>query len=136
MRRIAVLASLAAVAGLGAAEAPTGKPYRLVPVVSGLQEPVYVTTPASEPDNLYIVEKRGRIRVRVGTRLLAKPFLDLRGKVAGDTEQGLLSVAFHPQYRRNHRLFVYYTDLDDDIRIVEYRSRGFRALPGRRGKSS
>ena len=67
MKTIALCAVAAAVAGLGAAAAgPAGKPYRLVPVVTGLKEPVYVTTPISQPNNLYIVEKGGRIRVKVG----------------------------------------------------------------------
>jgi glucose/arabinose dehydrogenase len=131
VKRIALFASLATLTGLGAAAAGSpGKPYRLVPVVTGLKEPVYVTTPRSQPNNLYIVERTGRVRVRVGQRLLPKPFLDLRGKVATNTEQGLLSLAFHPQYRQNHRFFVYYTDRHNDIEIVEYRARGYRAIPG------
>ena len=130
MKTIGLCASLAALVGLGAAAGPAPKPYRFVPVVTGLKEPVYVTTPSSQPDNMYIVEKRGRIRVRVGNRLLPKAFLDLRTKVATNTEQGLLSLAFHPQYRRNHRFFVFYTDRRNDLEIVEYRARGYRAIPG------
>jgi glucose/arabinose dehydrogenase len=130
VKTIGLFASLAALVGLGAAAGPARKPYRFVPVVTGLKEPVYVTTPSSQPDNMYIVEKRGLIRVRVGNRLLPKPFLDLRGKVATNDEQGLLSVAFHPQYRRNHRFFVFYTDRRWNLEIVEYRARGYRAIPG------
>ena len=131
MKTVALCAAVAALAGLGTAAAgPAGKPYRLVPVVTGLKAPLYVTTPTSQPDNLYIVEKGGRIRVQVGKRLLPKPFLDLRGKVATNDEQGLLSLAFHPQYRRNHRFFVFYTDRRNDLEIVEYRARGYRAIPG------
>jgi glucose/arabinose dehydrogenase len=103
--------------------------YRLVPVVRGLHEPVHVAVPRSQPRNLYVVERRGRIRVQVAGRLRARPFLDLRGRVSTNTEQGLLSMAFHPNYARNRRFFVYYTDRAGDIRIVEYRSRGLVALP-------
>jgi glucose/arabinose dehydrogenase len=85
--------------------------------------------PASQPNTMYIVERRGRIRVRVAGRLLPRPFLDLRGKVALNTEQGLLSMAFHPGYARNRRFFVYYTARSGAIKIVEYQSRGFEALP-------
>jgi glucose/arabinose dehydrogenase len=98
--------------------------------VRGLQEPVHVAIPRSEPKNLYVVERTGRIRVAVAGRLRARPFLDLRGRVSTNTEQGLLSMAFHPRYAQNRRFFVYYTDLEGDIRIVEYRSRGLVALPG------
>jgi hypothetical protein len=39
-----------------------------------------------------------------------------------------LSVAFSPQYARDHRFYVDYTDLNGDTRVVEFRSRGGRAL--------
>jgi glucose/arabinose dehydrogenase len=115
----------------GSAASGAGKPagYRLVPVVRGLVEPVHVAIPRSEPNNLYVVERRGRIRVAVDGRLRARPFLDLRGRVSTNTEQGLLSMAFHPRYAENRRFFVYYTDLRGDIRIDEYRSAGLVALP-------
>src|SRR6059036_1477079 len=41
--------------------------------------------------------------------LLTMPFLDISSKVLSGGEQGLLSVAFHPQYRSNRRFFVNYT---------------------------
>jgi glucose/arabinose dehydrogenase len=116
-----------AVAGADGARPPA--PYKLVPAVRGLQEPVHVAVPRSEPRNIYVVERRGRIRVQVAGRLRARPFLDLRGRVSTNTEQGLLSIAFHPNYARNRRFFVYYTDRAGDINIVEYRSRGLVALP-------
>ena len=37
-------------------------------------------------------------------------------------EQGLLSVAFHPEYATNHRFYVDYTDTNGDTRVVEFRS--------------
>lgn len=65
-------------------------------------------------------------------RLRAEPFLDIRGLVKSGGEQGLLSIAFHPSYAKNRRFYVQYTDLNEDTRIVEYRSNGRRALPGTR----
>ena len=59
----------------------------------------------------------------------AKPFLDIRSLVSAGGEQGLLSVAFHPRYARNHRFYVDYTDRNGDTRVVEYRSNGTAALP-------
>jgi glucose/arabinose dehydrogenase len=49
-------------------------------------------------------------------------FLDIRSLVKSGGEQGLLSVAFHPQYATNHRFYVNYTDTHGDTRVVEYRS--------------
>lgn len=51
-----------------------------------------------------------------------KPFLDIRNKVGYGGERGLLSVAFHPQYRTNGFLFVNYTDKNGDTRIKRYTS--------------
>ena len=88
-------------------------------VASGLDQPVYVTAPVSDP-RLFIVEQPGRIRVVENGRLLDKPFLDIVNKVRSGGEQGLLSVAFHPQYRSNGFLFVNHTDKNGDTRIERY----------------
>ncbi|MDP9205307.1 MAG: PQQ-dependent sugar dehydrogenase [Gemmatimonadota bacterium] len=88
-------------------------------VASGLDQPVYLTAPASDP-RLFIVEQPGRIRIVENGRLLDKPFLDIVSKVRSGGEQGLLSVAFHPQYRPNGFLFVNYTDRNGDTRIERY----------------
>jgi glucose/arabinose dehydrogenase len=104
--------------------------YRFQVVLRGLQEPVHLAIPRSQPNTMYVVERRGRIRVFVRGQLQPEPFLDLRGKVALNTEQGLLSMAFHPGYASNRRFYVFYTERRTGaIRIVEYRSRGLEALP-------
>ena len=81
---------------------------RLVRVASGFVQPVHLAQ-APGADRLYIVEQRGTIRVlqRGGTE--HPLFLDVRDRVAAGGEMGLLSVAFHPDYARNRRLFVNYT---------------------------
>jgi glucose/arabinose dehydrogenase len=88
-------------------------------VASGLDQPVYLTAPAGDP-RLFIVEQPGRIRVVENGTLITKPFLDIAAKVRSGGEQGLLSVAFHPQYRTNGLLFVNYTDNNGDTRIERY----------------
>jgi glucose/arabinose dehydrogenase/outer membrane protein assembly factor BamB len=116
---------------VGASRAPARtRALRLVRVASGLDEPTYVAAAPGERGRLYVVEKTGRIVVLQNGRVRKTPFLDLRGRVSTGSEQGLLSVAFHPRYARNHRLFVNYTDRAGDTRVVEYRSNGTRALPG------
>jgi glucose/arabinose dehydrogenase len=102
---------------------------RLVPVVRGLASPVHVAAPRSEPGRLYVVEQAGRIVVVQGGRQRPEPFLDIRSLVRSGGEQGLLSVAFHPRYARNHRFYVDYTDREGNTRVVEYRSDGTRAQP-------
>ena len=127
--RLAAILAAAVAALLAAAGArPQAEALRLQRVASGFSSPVYLTVAPGERGRLYVVEKTGRIVVLQGRTRRA--FLDLRGRVSTGSEQGLLSVAFHPRYARNHRLFVNYTDSSGDTRIVEYRSDGRRALPG------
>ena len=95
---------------------------RLVAVARGLDSPVHVAAAPGEPDRLYVVEQAGRIRIVENGRVEAKPFLDVTSEVVSGGEQGLLSVAFHPDYRENGLLYVDYTDLNGDTRVVEYRA--------------
>jgi len=52
--------------------------------------------------------------------VLPTPFLDLRGKIDSAIENGLYSMAFHPQYATNHMFFLFFTNLNGDIRVVRY----------------
>jgi Glucose / Sorbosone dehydrogenase len=102
---------------------------RFQPIASGLRGAFFVGAARSEPDRLYVVQKGGRIRVLVNGRLRGHPFLDIRGLLgSAGPEQGLFSIAFHPNYARNHRFYIDYTDKDGDTRVVEYRSNGVRSM--------
>jgi glucose/arabinose dehydrogenase len=125
-----LLAALAAVLALGARGGEDrGGQLRIVRVASGLTEPVAVTAPRNEPNNVYVAEKVGRVRVIVRGRLRARPFLDIRSLVLDDGEQGMLGLAFHPNYAKNRHFYVDYTDRNGDARIVEYKSRGLSRKP-------
>ena len=97
------------------------------PYASGLSAITYIAANRAEPRRLYVVEQDGRIRYLVGGRVRGT-FLDLRNAVVSGGEQGLLSVAFHPAYARNHRFYVNYTDKNGDTRVVEFRSRNGKGL--------
>ncbi len=88
-------------------------------VASDLAFPLYLTSPPGDT-RLFVVEKGGRIRIIEGDSVLAKPFLDLSAEVSGGGEQGLLGLAFHPDYTSNGRFFVDYTGTDGDTRIVQF----------------
>jgi glucose/arabinose dehydrogenase len=98
-------------------------------VVSDLDSPTFVGAPRSEPGRLYVTEQPGVIRVLVNGRLRAQPFLDIRNLVKSGGEQGLLSVAFHPNYAENHRFYVYFNDKSGDVRVYQFRSNGTVGLP-------
>src|SRR5688572_8199859 len=83
---------------------------RLQQVVTGLSNPVHLTSPAADARQ-FVVEQPGRIRIIANGQLVPTPFLDITPKVMSGGERGLLSVAFHPDYRTNGLFFVYYTRL-------------------------
>jgi glucose/arabinose dehydrogenase len=105
---------------------------RLQPVASGFSALTHAAAPRNEPGRLYVVEQDGRIHVLVNGRRRATPFLDIRSLVTSGGEQGLFSIAFHPNYQRNRRFYVQYTGKNGETRVIEYRSNGVRALPGTR----
>jgi glucose/arabinose dehydrogenase len=132
IRKLGVFAlAFAAVLPVAASGSGQRAQFHLRLIASGLDSPVYVGAPPGQRGRLYIVEKPGTIRVLVNGRLRATPFLDIRNLVrSGGEEQGLLSVAFHPSYAKNHRFFVYFNDTSGDVRVYEFRSNGTVALPG------
>jgi glucose/arabinose dehydrogenase len=89
-------------------------------VAEGLRNPVYVTAPANDP-RLFIVEQPGRIRVVERGTLRSEPFLDIETRVRDGGEQGLLGLAFHPDYASNGYFYVNYTIQDGSTRIERYR---------------
>src|SRR5829696_8211238 len=93
--------------------------------------PVFLTSPPGDRSRQFVVEQGGRVMVVRNGRKLGTPFLDIRDQVTAGGEQGLLSVAFAPDYAESGRLHVYFTDRSADQRIVEYRRRNAdRADPG------
>ena len=89
--------------------------------VGDFSSPVYLTAPPADTQRLFVVERGGTIRVLHHDTTQARPFLDLSGQIqTGYVEQGLLSMAFDPQYATNGRFFVYFTNPNGDIRIVRY----------------
>jgi glucose/arabinose dehydrogenase len=97
--------------------------YDWQPVVSGLERPVDLQPDGS--GRLFVIEKVGRIRILQDGQLLPQPFLDISDRVGSDgNEQGLLGLAFHPQYSQNGRFFVNYTNKDGDTVIARFQVSG------------
>ena len=105
---------------------PPGSPppalaARLREVASGLNAPLFLTSPPGDQTRAFVVEQGGRIRIIRNDALVPAPFLDLSSKISTGGEQGLLGLAFHPQYAANGRFVVYYTNTSGDIRIASYK---------------
>lgn len=96
---------------------PFGEGVRLAPVATGLSSPLYLTAPPGDLNRLFIVEKTGAIRIVKDGALLPTPFLDLSAQVSGGGEQGLLGLAFYPDYATTGRFVVHYTDAAGDTRL-------------------
>jgi glucose/arabinose dehydrogenase len=110
--------------------AAAGRGVRLVKV-GNFQSPLYVTAPPGDRRRIFVVEQAGRIVVVRGGRTLTKPFLDIRSKVTAGGEQGLLSMAFAPDYARSGLFYVYYTEKSGSEAIWEYhRASADSADPG------
>jgi glucose/arabinose dehydrogenase len=104
---------------------------RLVQVARNLSSPVFLTFAPGETGRLYVVEQVGRIRLIAKGRVQKKPFLDIRGLVRSGGERGLLSMAFHPDYKTNRLFYVNYTNLNGDTVVAEYRTRTGGRSPAR-----
>jgi Glucose / Sorbosone dehydrogenase len=107
-------------AGGDAGAAGSGRGVRLVQIGS-FASPLYVTAPPGDRRRVFVVEQAGRIVVLRGGRRLPQPFLDIRSKVTAGGEQGLLSMAFAPDYAQTGRFYVYYTERSGQEAIWEYR---------------
>ena len=92
----------------------------LIPHAAGLNEPIDIASAGD--DRLFIVEREGRIRIleRNGT-VLSEPFIDITDDVrSSGPEQGLLSMAFHPDYANNGFFYLNYTNPNGDTYIARY----------------
>lgn len=94
---------------------------RLEEMVSGLERPVDIASPPDD-DRLFVLEQPGRIRIIRDGEVLPEPFLDITSRVGSSgNEQGLLGIAFHPDYRSNGHFYINFTDTDGDTRVERYR---------------
>jgi len=90
-------------------------------VAQGFDHPTFVTAAPDGSGRLFVVEQTGRIKIIQNGAVLSTPFLtETNAKMLG-AEQGLLSVAFHPSFATNGRLFVDYTNRNGVSVVREYR---------------
>jgi glucose/arabinose dehydrogenase/plastocyanin len=117
-------AAMTASARLGG-DLPDDPQVQLVQVASNFQTPVNVAFPPDGSGRMFVVEVGGTIRVvNPDGTVLPQPFLDLSSTVAlRPGQQGLLGLAFHPNYSENGRLFVDYNNLyaNGQITVSEFR---------------
>lgn len=93
-----------------------------VPVVTGLSQPVLVTNAGDGSGRLFVLERAGRVRVISSAgSLLPASFLDITSIVGSSgSEEGLLGLAFHPNYESNGLFFVAYTNASGNLVLARY----------------
>lgn len=88
-------------------------------IIQGLNAPLFVTAPPGDMNRLFVVEQGGLIRiVNRTTNQLIGTFLDITGPVLAGGEQGLLGLAFDPNYATNRRFYVSYTRDPDGASVI------------------
>ncbi len=120
--RYSLLLALGAFLGLSDGSRPSVAParIRLEQIGDDFRSPVYVTSPPGD-SRLFVVEQAGRIRIVKNGQTLPEPFLDIASSVRSGGERGLLSMAFHPDYRANGWFFVNYTDRNGDTHVERFK---------------
>ena len=111
--------------------APSAADVKLTPIAHGLTRPLYLTHAGDGSRRLFLVEQTGRILVQKDGSIFAQPFLDVSEIItppppATDqfTEQGLLGLAFHPEYYANGIFFISYTDRNGNTNVARYQVSG------------
>ncbi len=140
MRRLPLILTALAIAGCGdelgeldppapATEQGRASNFDVERVATGLNRPVWVGAAPGDPGALWVLEQPGRvIRIEDGRRTT---LLDISDQVLTGAEQGLLGIAFHPDFASTGRLFLHWSDPRGDTRVAEFRARRDRTLEPR-----
>ena len=135
MRSIRTLLTIAAIAALitvssGARQSDAafqGTPFdpatfslKTELLIDGLDQPLYMLDANDDSGRMFIVEKTGLILIFKDGTLNETPFLDISSQVSSSSEQGLLSMALHPNFKSNGEFFIDYTDVNGDSQIERW----------------
>jgi glucose/arabinose dehydrogenase len=115
------LVLLAAAAGLlpsAPARSLAASPLAVLTAVGNFSSPTDVTAPPGDAHRVFVVQKAGLVRIVKDGTVLPTPFVDLRPYVViSDTEQGLLSIAFPPDYATSRVFYAYFTGSGGTIHV-------------------
>ena len=106
-------------------DASSGTSVVLVEWLNGFSQPVHLTHAGDGTRRVFLVEQGGRIQV-ISPEGESSLYLDISDRVHNFQERGLLSLAFHPDFASNGRLFVYYTNPapDGTTTVSQFRVTG------------
>jgi glucose/arabinose dehydrogenase len=115
-----LLAALLAAPALAQGATIDGVAVAFAPVGAGFSRPV-AALPLPGSERVLVVEKTGTVRF-LEDGAPGAVFLDISGEVSGGNEQGLLGLAFDPDFAANGRFYVDFTDRNGDTQVVAYRA--------------
>ena len=124
IRTMIMLLSLVLAVGCGGgrekdSDSPAVPALALTRFVSGLEQPLHLTAAG---ERLFVLEQPGRVRIIRDGKLQPEPFLDLTGQVRSTgMEQGLLGLAFAPDYPSSGIFYVHYTGAQGQTVVARYR---------------
>src|SRR6188508_133873 len=122
-KAFALGAALAALLAIGASPAEAKLKLKSI---GRFAQPTYVTQAPGRP-GLLVVEKAGRVISVQGKR--RSVFLDIRGLVRAEGEEGLLSIAFPDDFASTRLFYAYFTVPSADNVVAEFRASGNAADP-------
>lgn len=102
---------------------------RLIQFAGGFERPLFLTHAEDGSGRLFVVEQTGSVHIIQDGEVLDVPFLDVSELVGtrldlsdpeNSSENGLLGLAFHPDYHENGYFFIYYTDLNLNSLLARY----------------
>jgi glucose/arabinose dehydrogenase len=100
---------------------PDASQVQLVTVAEGFERPLYVTEAGDDSGRLFVVEQGGVVWILQDGERLETPFLDVSALITRQgNEQGLLGLAFHPNYSENGLFYINYTDVNGDTVVARY----------------
>ena len=103
---------------IGQATTSATPPIDLQPVLTDLDQPLFVTGAGDGSNRLFVVERPGRIKVLSPGTSTPTVFLDITERVGSGGERGMLGLAFHPQYSQNGRFFLAYSSITDGATVI------------------
>lgn len=117
---VATVVGYAPPAALGGATiSPSQVTVGLVKVAGGFTKPTYVTSSRDQQYRLFVVEQGGLVKVVRGSTVQSTPYLNLTSRITtSGTEQGLLSIVFHPDFVRYPFVYAAYTRKSDGALVV------------------
>jgi glucose/arabinose dehydrogenase len=91
-------------------------------VADGFIQPTALVPATDGTNRLFVLSRHGIIHVLEDGTVREEPFLDIQDRVTHEmVEQGLLSMALHPEFAENRYFYVNYTDLHGNTMISRFK---------------